>query len=112
MWIFISVIVVAVGGYFAYYFWDKKRKANKQEPSVEVERPVVKEAPVVVKTEVKEEPIQKEGVAKEVGEVDPVIQDFNTTQKKEDNPYAKAIKEMSPEMKAIVFADIFNKKQF
>ena len=112
MWVFISIIVVAVGGYFAYYFWDKKRKAKKQEPTAEVERPVVKESPVSVKTEVDEETTQKEEVVQETEESTPVRRDFNTVQIKEENPYAKAIKEMSPEMKAIVFADIFNRKQF
>ena len=111
MWIFISIIVVAVGGYFAYYFWDKKRKAKKK-VATEDERPVVKEAPVSVKAEVKDEPIQREEVAQELEENATTRRDFNTKENKVENPYAKAIKEMSPEMKAVVFADIFNRKQF
>lgn len=110
MWwiVLIIIIVLLIGACVGLYIYVAKKEGL---PSPEVEIVKNEEPRPIVREEVKGEPlVSDKGTSK--------LDDCNMSVKKQAQPtakknkYVKAVQEMSPEMKAIVFADIFNKKHF
>lgn len=115
MWWIVLVVflVLAIIACVALYIYNSKgnhlfHHSHKEDPKKsEQPRPIVRDEvqaePVLQKTEPVKEETKKKVETKEV------LAESDTNK---NNSYLDSIKNMSPEMKAIVFADIFNKKHF
>ena len=110
MWwiVLIIVIILLIGVCVGLYIYINKRddlsKKDVEATQAEQPRPIVKE-------EVKGEPLVSEKNTTKLES-----ENISVRKKSVDEPvtkqnkYVKAVQKMSPEMKAIVFADIFKKK--
>ena len=103
-WIAIIVALLLVGCIVGLIRYNKIQESKGES----VSRNIVEDRPIMkpnIDLSLPEEPVQKE--LKEDNQIP-----YELPEVKEQNKYIKEIKNMSPEMKAIVFADIFDRKHF